>query len=243
MKLYLHQYLSRSGRFKRKNDAMSAIGNGLIKVGNKVIKNPNYIFDPKKHGAYYKNKPLKISKKKIYLVLNKPAGYLSSKLTRDDTKLGKKSVFELIDIPEQKTLFCVGRLDEDSSGLLILTNDGQFGYKITAPESKVGKTYYVVLKRPLKNVDYIENGVEIELEENNRVGKYLTKQCKVEKLSEREALITLTEGKKREVKRIFEAVGNEVIKLKRVKIGNLELGQLPEGKYKLLSKEEIAQIL
>jgi pseudouridine synthase len=239
MKLRLHQYLSKSGIFKSKKELIDSIRNGEIEIEGKIITNPHFQFGKDKE-VKYKGTKLKIEEKK-YFILNKPAGYLSSRLTKNDT--GKKSVFDLVE--NDNSLVCVGRLDEGTSGLLIITNDGDLVHKITLPDKNIRKCYEAELESSLKNEKDIEKGVEIELEENGHIHKYMTKPCKVQKISEKKAVITITEGKKREVRRIFEKTGNKVIKLKRISIGNISLEKLglSEGKSLKVDKEFIEKNL
>jgi pseudouridine synthase len=185
--------------------------------------------------------------------MNKPAGYLSSKLTLTDKRLGKKSVFELIKSSDEldsmtiRTLVCAGRLDEGTTGLLIITNDGGLTHELTIPSAQVTKTYEAKLKKPLSDDDLklIRAGVKIKLEENGKITIYKTKPAKLVASDSNKLLITLSEGKKREVKRIFEAVGNKVISLTRIKIGRLDLSnlELRPGEYKLVTKEFINQLI
>ena len=243
-KMRLHQFLSRAGLFRSKYDLFAAIKNGAIKVDDETITSANY-FVKKSHNVFFKGKQVEPKKKKIYLLLNKPAGYLSSKLSENDKKMGKVGVFYLLrDIDEdtKKTLFCVGRLDENTSGLLIITNDGELSSKITDPESNIEKLYEAELEKPVSLADKkkIESGIEINLEENGVNKIYKTKPCKID-IQNNKCVITLSEGKKREVRRVFEAVGNKVLRLKRVCIGKIDLRKLniPVGKYKEVDREFI----
>ena len=242
MKIHLHQFLSRTGLFRRKGHIMDAVKNGEVKIDNKVISNPMYRFNPSKNSVFWKGKILEMLDDQVYIIMNKPSGYLSTKLSEKD--VGKKSVFNLININSnlKNTLFSVGRLDEVSSGLIIITNDGKLGYKITNPNNKITKTYNVHLEKPINNVDKIEQGVVIDLEVEGRIIKYKTRQCKLNIISDKELNITLTEGKKREVRRIFETVGNKVLKLKRIAIGRLRLN-IDEGDYIFTTKEHINKLI
>ncbi|MBN2367831.1 rRNA pseudouridine synthase [Candidatus Woesearchaeota archaeon] len=245
MKTRLHQFLSRTGVFHSKKQLLECIRQGQIKIGEKVVNSPHYQFDPGKEKVFYQGFVLEAIKEYIYIIINKPEGYLSSKLTPKDKDLGKKSVFELIDLDDKtkNSLSCVGRLDEDTSGLLILTNDGMLSKRITRPQNNIAKTYHAVLEKPLGMEDKqkIEPGVEIKLEHNHKITKYMTKPCKISNEKKNELDITITEGKKREVKRIFEAVGNEVIRLQRIAIGSLRLDKvdIEKGKYVVTEKSFI----
>ncbi len=265
----LHQFLSKTGVFKSKKDLVSAVKNSEIRINDKIITNPNYQFNPNKNKIYYKEKELCAVDKKLYILVNKPVRYLSSRLTEDDKKLNKKSIFSLFDNDKdnndnknnndwllddatKKTLFCVGRLDENTSGLIIVTNDGALGSLITRPESNITKTYEAVLEKSIDSaaVNEIEKGVTIKLEENGVVSEYKTKPCRINLLEKNSSgknnmsnhvIIQVTEGKKREVRRIFEAVGNKVKLLKRIGIGKIKLDELEikEGSYLFVEKDYI----
>jgi pseudouridine synthase len=248
MKLYLTQFLGRSGLFESRAEAVRAIRDGEVSVDGRVVRNPNYKVNVKTKEVSWKTKAVK-PLEKVYILLNKPVGYLSSRLAPKDAELGKKSVFDLIklELRVKNSLFCVGRLDEDTSGLLILTNDGKLGYKITNPKSEVEKTYDVSLDKPTakRQLKEIEGGVTIELEENGVITKHKTKGCRIITKDSARLEISLTEGKKREVRRIFEAVGNRVKKLERTSIGWIKLDELhiKAGEYKLVEKEFIEERL
>ncbi|MEM3374236.1 MAG: pseudouridine synthase [Candidatus Woesearchaeota archaeon] len=230
MKIHLHQFLSRTGVFKNKQELINEIKNGFVSVDDQIIVNPMYRFNPLKKVVKYKGKILNIIDKKYYFVINKPVGYLSTRLTSLDIHNKKKSVFDLLDVEEKikRTLFCVGRLDEDTSGVLIITNDGKLGFKIAHPKYNIKKTYYVVLEKPIteKKVKEIEQGVVINVEIDGKYMKYKTQPFKIKLISERKLLITLNEGKKREVRKIFEAINNKVLKLERISINDLNLKEL-----------------
>ena len=249
MKIRLHQFLSKSGLFSRRQDMVEAILRGDVKIDSETVTKPHYGFNPKKRKVYYKGEEVKETEETIYLILNKPLGYLSTKLTEKDIELGKKSAFDLItgfDEKAKNSLFAVGRLDEDTSGLLIFTNDGRLGYKIASPKSSIKKTYHAVLEKELseKDIAKIEKGVKISL--GGFPEKfYTTKPCKIEKISGKEAYITLTEGKKREVRKIFVAMGNAVISLRRIAIGKILLKKLDirDGEFRIVDRQFIKERL
>jgi len=232
-KLRLHQFLTRTGLFTSKKELIKAIKDGEIKIEDRITTSPIYQFDPEKETAYWKGKKIE-TVEDIYIILNKPEGYISSRLTNYDKKMGKKSVFAIIekdtaiDEKTKNSLFCVGRLDEDTSGLLIITNDGKLCSELTDPKHEVEKTYQVKLEAPLDEATKtkIEQGVVIWLEENGKIIDYKTKPCKIEQIEKDKLRIVLKEGKKREIRRIFEAEENNVLELKRVKIGGLDLENL-----------------
>ncbi|MFH1917406.1 MAG: pseudouridine synthase [Nanoarchaeota archaeon] len=246
MKTYLHQFLTRTGKFSTKNDVISAIRKEEISVDGKTITQPNYQFNANKR-VCWKRRELTIHDQKVYIILNKPEEYLSSRLSPQDKKLGKKSVFDLIDLDERtkNTLSCVGRLDENTTGLLILTNDGKLNTAITQPKNKIPKTYYAHLEKELTPAqeEQIRTGVTITLEENGKKTRHKT--CPATIISHgKAATITLFEGKKREVRRIFESVENKIISLSRIAIGNLSLYtlNLPKGKWAYLDEKSISTL-
>ena len=239
--MQLHEFLSRTGFFESKAAVLQALQSDEVNVRSRTITNPRHYLDPKKDFVFWKGKPLKMLKK-CYLLFNKPRGYLCSRLSKKDISLGKKSIFSLLDVDTLtlNTLFCVGRLDEDSSGLIILTNDGDLSFKIANPESGILKTYEFVLQKPLnqEEIDVISAGVVIDLEVNGVTTPYKTKPCTITGNT-----LTLTEGKKREVRRIFEKVGNKVLELKRISIGRISVSGIPEAKFKSVPKEDIDELL
>ncbi len=253
MKVYLHQFLSRTGAFESKKDVLNALRNREIKVGGTVVVNPRYQLKPGKKTVFWNDALLEPIVVNTYVVLNKPDGYLSSRLSEYDRQHNKKSVFELFagdknfDDKTLNTLFCVGRLDEDTSGLLVLTNDGFLGSRITNPKNKIKKTYDVLLDKPVTEEDImkLESGVIIDLEENGVVTKYQTKGCRIRarKGDMMRLSVDVFEGRKREVRRMFNALGKEVLKLERTMIGSLRLKDLKikKGEYVLLEKKFIEE--
>lgn len=238
-KISIRQFLMKSGKFRRVQDCIEAIRNGNVAVNNKILVNPNHFFNPKKSLVKIGNEKTRKAPK-LYFLINKPAGYLSQKSE------GEKTIYDLIgklDIPNEhkKSLFAVGRLDKDTEGLLILTNDGVLSDLLANPENKISKKYYAMLEKPAdKNkIKTLEKGIEIEVEYN----KYKTKPCKIKIVKEKEAYITVSEGKKRQVRKMFEAIGNKIVYLKRVSIAGLQLGKLEAGEIKPITREEIMEKL
>lgn len=229
-KLQLHQFLSKTGEFGSKDDVYRAISSGKISVNGRVVRKGEFELRPTTEVVTFKEKPLTLKAQDSYFVVHKPAGYLSSKLTPQDLELGKKSVFELLKVPDSllNTLFSVGRLDEDSSGLLLITNDGQFSRKVIHDDAELWKVYEVELAAAIREsqIRLLERGVEIELEENGRFSHYKTKPCTVQLVDRGVVVIAIREGKKRQIRRMFEAVGNRVVSLKRIAIGGLSLDEV-----------------
>ncbi|MDE6849780.1 MAG: rRNA pseudouridine synthase, partial [Clostridia bacterium] len=175
-------------------------------------------------------------KKNEYYLLNKPKGYICS--VKDEK--GRKTVLDLM--PQGiGRIYPVGRLDYDSEGLIILTTDGELAQHLTHPSNEVPKTYLVKIEGTITEagLNPIRSGIDI--------GGYVTKKCKahiVETNKEYTKIhVTITEGKNREIRKMFEAIGREVTLLKRIKIGELTLRGLDRGSYRKLSKQEVAYLL
>lgn len=233
LKVYLHQFLTGSGAFKGKREVYLALRRGEVTVEGVVVTNRLYQLKPGKREVCWRGVRL-ASRGNIYILMNKPAGFLCSRLTAADVRLGKKSVFDLIgseiDVKTRNSLFSVGRLDEDTSGLLLLTNDGKLCSRITSPKNNVEKTYAVKVERPVsvEEACRLEDGVVIDLEDDGEVVKYKTRRCRLAFTSpgHRKLLLTVVEGRKREVRRMFESLGNRVVGLERVSVGSLRLRDL-----------------
>lgn len=238
-KISLKQFLMKTGKFEKVYDCISAIKEGKIIVGQKIVTNPNYFFNPKTLVVKLNNEKIKQSAK-LYFLMNKPPGYLSQKSS------GEKTIYDLIEklsIPEEskKSLFAVGRLDKDTEGLMILTNDGKLAYSLMSPDSKIEKTYHAILQNPVKKTELekLENGIRIKIENV----EYMTKPAKIQIISKKSVYITIVEGRKRQIRKMFEMVGNKVDYLKRVSIGGLQLGSMETGDIKPISREEIYEKL
>lgn len=166
-------------------------------------------------------------------MLNKPQDVISA---TDDER--HRTVLDLLEEPLTKVgLFPVGRLDKDTEGLLVLTNDGKMAHELLSPKKHVPKRYYVELKKPLSKEDAVilENGVELET--------FTTKPAKVEFITEDKVYIIISEGKYHQVKRMFKCVGNRVLFLKRTGMGNLGLDEnLAPGEYRELTSKELEQL-
>ena len=159
-------------------------------------------------------------------MLNKPKGYV----TTSHDQFNRKSVLDLIN--EDVRVYPIGRLDMYTEGLLLLTNDGEFSNKMMHPRNKVEKTYIVTTDTKITNkqINDLKTGVDI--------GGYITKPAKVRILNNNRLEIIISEGKNRQVRRMCESVGINLLNLRRVKIGNLKLGNLQSGKYRYLTEQE-----
>ena len=237
----IHQFLSKSGLFPTKEKAILAIKSGQIKVGNKTMLSEQYMFNERKERVYYKNEHVTLKDKQL-IALNKPKGYICAKLKENDRERGKKSVYDLLP-KNMQHLSCVGRLDEQSSGLLFMTNDGELHQEIISKENNISKKYIVQVEKELTNNDCIAlaQGIIITLEENGSITEYKTKPCRVKKIDDKKIEIILSEGKKRQIRRMIKAINNEVIQLERIQIGQyvLDKNKISQGKYVELKNDEI----
>ncbi len=176
--------------------------------------------------------PVSHGEKHSYYLLNKPKGYVCT--VRDDK--GRKTVMELLP-PDAGRVFPVGRLDYDTEGMLLLTDDGDLTFRLTHPKNEVPKTYLVKIEKGITDAELnrLRAGVEID--------GVLTGKSKVKVIETDKAFtklqVTITEGRNRQVRKMFEAVGKQVVFLKRIKIGEMRLGSLPRGKVRKLTAEEI----
>ncbi len=171
-----------------------------------------------------------IYEKYSYYMLNKPSGYVSA---NSDSR--EKTVIELFSSEKKKNLACVGRLDKDTTGLLLVTNDGELIHKLISPRKNVFKDYLVTIVKPLtvEDIKALEEGVDIN-------DPTLTKPAKVRVIDDNNIILSITEGRFHQVKRMLIAVGNAVVKLKRISEGSLKLDDsLSEGQYRKLTPDEI----
>ncbi len=204
-------------------------------VNDVVIKSSDEKINPETDIVIVDGNMLKYSEF-VYYMLNKPAGVVSA--TNDNTC---KTVLELINEPKTKDLFPVGRLDKDTEGLLLITNDGDLSHSLLSPKKHVNKTYYV------ETDDIITDEMIIKLENGLDIGdEKLTLPAKAEVIKDNNhntssAYLTITEGRFHQVKRMFKAVGREVVYLKRISMGSLKLDEsLPKGSYRELTEIEIS---
>jgi 23S rRNA pseudouridine2605 synthase len=227
----LDRVISQAGLGSR-TEARSWIGAGRVTVNGKKVQTPDFWVDPERDRVAVDGRPLQASAKQ-YLLLYKPKGYLT---TYKDPE-GRRTIYDLLEGLSER-VFPVGRLDQDTTGLLILTNDGEFGDYITSPESKVPKTYLVKSSQRLSDeqLDQLRKGVVLS--------DGPTRPAIVNRVRDSEKYtffeITITEGRNRQVRRMVEALGAKVLKLVRTRIGLIEMGDLEIGKYRPLLPPEIA---
>lgn len=226
----LNKYIARAGlASRRKADEM--IMDGKVKINGSLMKEPGYEV---KEGDVVEvsGRMVEPSKKLVYIMLNKPKGYITT--LNDDRN--RPTVMNLVNDIEER-VFPVGRLDYNTSGMLLMTNDGDLAYHLTHPKHQVVKTYRARVAGVLspERVARLRKGVDI--------GGFVTSPAyvKVIKQMKRSAIVEIKihEGKNRQIRKMFAAVGNKVIDLERIAIGDLHLGHLMSGHYRKLSRQEI----
>lgn len=207
------------------------IKKGLVSVNDSIITKPEYKVTEADTVSYQGHS---LSKEKYsYYMLHKPAGVISA--TEDKVQ---ETVLNFFKNEPCKNLYPVGRLDKDTEGLLIITNDGELGHRLLSPRNHIPKTYYTELIHPITetNITVLENGVDIG-------EKKPTLPAKIETINDTSLYITITEGKYHQIKRMFEKVDNKVIYLKRISMGLLALDEnLSKGEYRKLSPDEITYL-
>ncbi len=251
MKLRLHQFLSKTGVFASKRDVKDAVWAGDVTVNGSVAKDIAFQFNPAKKEVQYRGQTLRLPGTETTLVLNKPAGVLCSRLNGQERALGKTSVFSLLEghfsSEVHARLITVGRLDEDTTGLLLLTTDGGLAHRIASPEHHVPKRYRVTVgETPQEDaLVLLRNGLEIQMEENGRRFTYGTEPAEVKVVDQGVVEIVVHEGKKRQVRRMFSAVGHDVLALQRRSIGELDLMELnlPLGAWQEVLHADIEAML
>lgn len=225
----LHKVLARAG-FGSRRTCEELILEGKVQVDGQVVTQLGTKVDPETQKIKCMGRWVR-EPRRIYLVLHKPKRYIVS--MRDE--LGRKTVMDLVAMRER--VFPVGRLDKDSEGLILLTNDGEFANLLTHPRYRVEKTYHVILEGRItpKQKAKIERGVWLS------EGKTGPARITVKKLLKELSVldITIREGLNREVRRIFARLGLKVKRLKRIRIGTLDLGPLPEGAFRELTRGEV----
>jgi len=231
----LIQILKRSGLVNTREEAMKIIKEGRVKIDGEPIYDIFYQTRP--HRVTIDGKPVKLVEEMVYYLMNKPRGYSCQKM--DDP-----NVLDLIKIENKEIrnmLFTVGRLDVDTSGLIIITNDGAILHKILKPEFDIWKTYEATVDKTIypEKLEKFRKGLIIEVD-----GKeYKTLPARIEKRGQFEYEIQIQEGKKRQIRKMLEIAGVACLKLHRQKIGGLELPKgLKEGQYIEVKKEDLKKI-
>ena len=232
----LQKFLANAGVASRRKSE-EIILDGKVKVNGKLVTELGTKVDPEKDVIEVNGKKINSNEKKVYILLNKPIGYV----TTADDQFGRDTVLDLVKVKER--IVPVGRLDMYTSGALILTNDGDFVYQVTHPKHEIEKTYTVTIKGIVQNseVEQLRNGIKID--------DYITKPARVKILktdTEKDISrleITIHEGKNRQVRKMCEAVGRKVLALHRSKIGGIGVKDIELGKWRYLTANEVQQIL
>jgi pseudouridine synthase len=229
----LERVLSKAGLGSR-TEARSWIGGGRVRVNGKVQQNPDHWVDLERDKVTFDGKPVQ-ARERIYVLLYKPAGYVT---TRKDPE-GRATVYDLIR-DAGAWVVPVGRLDLETSGLLILTNDTHFAERMTNPEYKVPKTYQLKAAHLLtdEQLERLRRGVE--LSDGPTRPAVVTRLRDTGRHTHLE--ITITEGRNRQVRRMLEAVDSKVLKLVRTSIGPIRIGSLEIGKWRMLTPAELEKL-
>ena len=230
----LDKIISNLGYGSRK-EIKALVKKGLVKVDGEIVKDNGLLIDPEKSFININGEDL-FYREYIYLMMNKPDGVISA--TYDNRE---ETVIDLLEVEHQVfDPFPVGRLDKDTVGLLLLTNDGELNHRLISPKWHVDKVYYAKIDKAVdeKDVEAFKNGITLD-------DGYKCKEGKLEIISSSdegsEVMVTIQEGKYHQVKRMFEALGKTVVYLKRTEFGGLPLDQdLEEGEYRELTEDELA---
>jgi len=235
MKERLQKIISRAGIASRRK-AEELIIDGRVKVNNEIITELGSKADITKDRIAIDNEAISGPENKVYLLLNKPSGYICSR-TDPENRPTVLDLFENID----ERIFPVGRLDYDTEGLLVLTNDGAFSQVLQHPSSNIPRTYNVKVKELPKEEDLekLRNGIYIDNIKTNR-----SKIKIINKLPKNTWLeVVLWEGRNRQIKKMFEAIGHRSLRIIRTEFGPLSLKDLAQGSYRFLNKKEINEVI
>ena len=225
----LQKFLSSAG-FCSRRKGETLIVSGKVRVNGKIITELGAKVDSDNDQVDVDGEKVSLNAGLIYIALNKPRGFVTSCL-----QPGDKIVLDLVDIPER--VYPVGRLDKDSSGLLILTNDGRLHHRLSHPSFDHEKEYEVEVKEPIsdKALEKMADGMSIQ---GTR-----TRSAAVVRKSARKFHITLKEGRNRQIRRMVKHVGNEVVRLKRIRISGVALGRMEPGSWRYLKADERENLL
>ncbi len=229
MKMRIHKYIAHAGLASRRH-AEEMVAKGEVMVNGSVAK-IGQVIESDTAKVSVGGKEIKVDTVLVYYLLNKPRGVVSAVTDPD----GRRTVTSLV--PGGHRLYPVGRLDFDSEGLMLMTNDGDLAYKMTHPKFEIDKTYHVLVKGviPEKSIGYLESGVTIEGQKTA-----LAKVTIAEAQANNTWIdITIHEGRNRQIRKMCEAVGYPVLRLIRTHLGPWELGELQSGKFRALTPADI----
>jgi len=225
----LQKYLSKAG-FCSRRKGEEYIVKGLVRVNDQVVTELGTKIEPGKDQVEIEGKIIEVGDEILYIALNKPLGFVSS-----CSQPGDRTVLELVDIQER--VYPVGRLDKDSTGLILLTNDGALHHKLSHPSFDHEKEYDVQASKPI-----LDGALKAMAKGLPMMGTK-TRPAKIKRLSSRRFRITLKEGRNRQIRRMLRKVGNEVARLKRIRVSNIRLGKLAEGEWRFLTDKEKKRLL
>lgn len=228
----LQKYIAMSGAASRRA-AEQMIADGRVRVNGKTVAEQGVKVEIGCDKVELDGVLLKAENKKIYIAVNKPAGYV----TTVNDQFDRPTIMDLVKKEIHTRIFPVGRLDYDTEGLILMTNDGEWANKVTHPRFESEKKYYAVLKGVLKisELNRIRRGVVIDGKKTSPA------ECEIMEIESGMTLVEIVihEGRNRQVRKMFEAVGHPVKALRRDRIGNVELGNLPQGRWRYLTSGEI----
>jgi 23S rRNA pseudouridine2605 synthase/23S rRNA pseudouridine2604 synthase len=225
----LQKFLSRAGICSRRKGE-EYIKAGWVKVNGEIVTELGVKVDPERDAVEVDSDAIRSDSTPIYIALNKPSGYVSSCHQQNE-----KIVLDLLDISER--VYPVGRLDKDSTGLLLLTNDGRLHHRLSHPSFNHEKEYEVTVAKPLPE------GALRKLAKGLPMMGTRTRPARVKRISSRRFRIVLQEGKNRQIRRMVRKVGNQVVDLKRIRIANIQLAGLPPGHWRHLAAKEKDELL
>lgn len=230
----LIQLIKRAGLAVTREEATNIIRSGRVKVKGNIV--TDIYYQTRQHNVTVDGKPIELVEEKVYFLLNKPPGYSCQ-------KTDNPNIIQLFKLPDKKLqsmLFSIGRLDIDTTGLLIVTNDGSITHQILKPEMHVWKTYITTTDKEINSADLdkIKKGIIIEVEHK----PYKCLDTQIRKINPFTYEIKIKEGKKRQIRKMLEAVGAQTIKLHRQAIGGLVLPNLKEGEYKAVTLRDLEKI-
>jgi len=227
-KMRLQKFLSAAGVCSRRQGEVY-IAEGLVKVNGVVVTELGTQIDPAQDRVEFQGKAVTISAPQVYIALNKPKDYVTScKQER------QKIVLDLIDLPQR--IYPIGRLDKDSTGLILLTNDGELHHRLSHPSFNHEREYDVTTLAP------IPTGALRKIEKGFLLKGSKTRPAKVKIISPKRFRIVLQEGRNRQIRRMVQKVGSEVEELRRIRVANVKLGRLKEGAWRHLTEKEIREL-
>ncbi len=231
----LDRILSRAGIASR-STTREWISNGRVKVNGRIVRDPDHWIVTGKDTVHFDGRPIR-AEKKLYIALNKPTGVVTS---HGDSR-SRPTVYDYLKKLD-RWVFPVGRLDMDTSGLLILTNDTEFGDRLLSPDSRIPKTYYVKVSGSIDMNQYFDLAYGLDIGRGEESGLARIQEVRrTEKYTWFE--LTITEGKNRQVRRMCEAIDRPVLKLVRIRIGSFALGALPVGDFAILGPADLRKLL